>query len=302
MGRKKKTTECLVQDTMPFITILENEDISGTEVSEKSTGTNTAEINPYSMPPIQFIRNSYGLLNHINHKFNNFGFVDWKAMINHEHIVLNRESFLKKDNPIDIEKLSEEEIISLKEKCDDKDKLIKLAGYKEIAQLRGMKSISVKANYVENYGVQAVCTIKWVPNYEQSFTECKSCGLADATLENTSMEMSKYLSSIAENRAFVRAVRSFLQINIAGQDELKFEKPEEFNVVAPISTQNFSGPQSALDKKMKSAKKGFSELTQFLLSKYPEKVTGAEIWTSVSDIPSQEATFILGIFNEFIGK
>lgn len=254
-----------------------------------------------NVPPIS-LRNDYGLYEHIDYKFTKFGFVDWKAMISPEHIVLNRENFLRKDSPIDISSLSEEELNILKEKADEKDKLIKLSGYRELAQIRGYSSISTECKFVpEIKAIQATCFIDWVPNYEQNYKEVRTCGVADASYDNTSFDMSKYLSCIAENRAFVRAVRNFLQINIAGQDELKSETVEDFAAKNQASL-TLSGPQGALDKKLKDKKRGFNELVQFALSKYPDKVMGADLWNSVRDMQSSDATFLLGKFEEFLSR
>lgn len=253
-----------------------------------------------SIPPISE-RNNFGLFDNVNYSFKENGFVDWRAMVSHEHIVLNRENFLKKENPIDLDALSEEEVEKLKSKASEKDILIKLSGYKELAQLRGFKELLTKVIYYpESNLAKAECIIKWLPNYETEGFEVTFNGNADACPENTNGFSSKYLTAIAENRAIIRAIRGFLQIQVVGQDEIKSETPEDFRESGPVLL--LSGPQGAIAKKLKDSKKTLAELVQFAMSKYEYSISNPESWNKVQDISPADATFLLDKFDEFLKR
>lgn len=250
---------------------------------------------------ISLNRRKDGLLPGLSYKFKKTGFVDWKDMISTEHIVLNKENFLKKATPIDITELSDEDLDALKKKASEKDILIKLSGYRELAQIRGYKSIISKVKYYEETNfAQATCKIVWLPNYETSDIEVETNGNADACPENTNGFSSKYLVAIAENRAFARAVRSFLHINIASQDEIKTETPIDFQ--DSNYTIQLSGPQGAVARKLKDAKRSFAELAQFAMVKYQNQLTNVENWEDVKDINPQDSAFLLSKFNEFLNR
>lgn len=252
-------------------------------------------------PPSLLKRNQYGLYDNIKYSFKTNGFVDWRNMISSEHIVLNRENLLKRENPIDIDTLSEEELETLKQKAYDKDILIKLSGYKELAQLRGFTELLTTVEYFADSNLaKANCIIKWVGNYETDGLPVTSNGNADACPENTNGFASKFLIAIAENRAIIRAIRGFLQIHIAGQDELKNETPSDFRESGPVLL--LSGPQGAIAKKLKDSKRTLAELVQFILTKYEYSVSSPEIWNKVQDIPAADATFILDKFDEFLNS
>lgn len=248
-----------------------------------------------------FERDRHGLLDHVEYTFKQNGFVDWRKMISAEHIVLNRENFLKKENPIDLDTLTEEEVDKLKSKASEKDILIKLSGYKELAQLRGFKELLTKVEYfTESNLAKAECIIKWLPNYETDGLDVTSNGNADACPENTNGFSSKYLTAIAENRAIIRAIRGFLQIQVVGQDEVKSETPEDFRESGPVLL--LSGPQGTIAKKLKDNKRTLAELVQFAMSKYQYSISNAESWNKVQDISPADATFLLDKFEEFLKR
>ena len=105
--------------------------------------------------------------------------------------------------------------------------LIKLAGIKELAKLRGFTRVHYDVIKCEIDHVSVKCEINWIPNFENpkeasdflppstSFED-----LANATVHNTSSFAQKFLETIAANRAFVRCVRNFLNIHIVGADEI----------------------------------------------------------------------------------
>lgn len=301
MGRPKKiTTDDTTSPAVAGITFVADigDDIK-TDCVQSEVELEITE-SKVSKPP--FVkRNTWGLFDHIKYTYKPNGFVDWRSMISSEHIVLNKENFLRKENPIDLDTLGEDEMEALKRKASEKDILIKLSGYKELAQLRGIRSLVTEVNYIsESNFARAECKITWLPNYETNYYEVVTNGNADACPENTNGFSSKYLVAIAENRAIIRAIRSFLQIQIVGQDEVKSETPDDFRESGPVLL--LSGPQGAIAKKLKDSKKTLAQLVQFAITKHSYGVSNPEFWNKVQDIPPADATYLLDKFGEFLNE
>ncbi len=79
-----------------------------------------------SKPPKITKRNEHGLIDGANYVFQEDGTVDWRKMVNNNHIVPNRDN------------TSETDVTKLK----DKDLIILLAGLKEVAQISMAKGIN----------------------------------------------------------------------------------------------------------------------------------------------------------------
>lgn len=251
-----------------------------------------------NVPPVEEIRNSFGLLCKVNYKFTPEGFVDWRAMIPDEYVVLNREKYLKKSNPIDVATLSEEEYKKLKEKASEADKVIKLAGLKEVARIRGFNSIDVDLQ-PEGDRVIAKATINWISNYETKGSGNTNVGVAEAHLDNTYGLSQRYLASIAENRAIARAIRFFLNIHTVSQDEIRVEELDDFGSGGGESY----SPATVVQKKVKDAKKSFEEFIQWIIESGEfDEMEQAKVWEKFTDIPAREATIILSKINGFLKK
>jgi len=213
--------------------------------------------------------------------------IDWKALIPDSEIVLNREAFLKKG--INVNELSKEDQASLKAEAAENEKLIKLNGFKHLARLRGLKAS--KCHVVESSAERVVVQqmLSFLPNSENP-EGLEVHAVANATLNNVmGATFQSYLEPIAQNRAFVRAVKDALGINILGQDEL----PLEANAIIVEKT---AGPSihAALDQVMESKCISWSDLKATLVSKEHE-YQGCRDWNSSKDIP--QAT-VLGLLTE----
>lgn len=220
------------------------------------------------IPPVEFERNRFGLYNHIDYKFKEDGTVDWRAMIKPEYLIPDK----KKTNETDITKL------------DDRQLQILLPGIKELAQLRGYTSVDHAVIATGNEFVAVKTTICWAPNFETNNQPVCFSALADAHIHNTKGFTSNYLSTIAENRGFVRAVRNFLQIHIVGQDEIGTVEAE-----GASSQTQASDPLKDIFEKMKtsldSRKITFIQFQNVLIH---EKFKGAEDWKSFDSIPRED--------------
>ena len=153
----------------------------------------------YDQGPAKFKRNPFGLLDYVDYEFNEDGSVNWRSMIKDEHLFPNKSWFdlRKKDVP--------RSIVGLK----DHQLLIKLSGIKELAKLRGFSDVSYEVVKCEIDHVAAICHMKFLPNYETSGQAVEFQDMANATFDNTSSFATKFLETIACNRAFVRCVRNF---------------------------------------------------------------------------------------------
>jgi hypothetical protein len=229
-----------------------------------------------------FSRDSYGLLECIDYIFNQDNTINWRAMINKEHLVPNRDAF-KNQKDINLKEL---DVSSLQ----DNQLLILLAGLKELAQIRGYKNVRYDVIQAQPDYVAVKCTIDWLPNFE-TFNEAVSfSALADAHLDNTKDFAKNFLMAIAENRAFIRAVRSFLKINIVGNDEMG--KTTHIDTEIESNT-TVTQPIALLQKTMDEYKITFDQIKARAIQK---KMENAENWLNINDIsPLSMFTIISGI-------
>jgi hypothetical protein len=216
-----------------------------------------------------FSRNDKGLLSNIIYKYNEDGTIDWKSMVKPEFLVPNKDKFPTGTDfsLIDVTKV------------DDGQLLILLGGIKDIACIRGFTKVNYNVITARQDYVAVKCNICWIPNYETGMQEVKFSALADAHFENTSGFGNKFLMAIAENRAFIRAVRNFLRINIVGQDEIDPKKKNE-----TIDESQPTNPANVLSKVMSEVGLNFETIKTKLIS---ENHSEAIEWNSISDIPKK---------------
>ena len=215
-------------------------------------------------PPSVFKRNQYGLIEDetVTYHFNEDGTVNWRKMIKAEFLVANRD----RTDETDITKLEDNELIIL------------LGGLKDLASVRGFKSVTYKIHEASPEYVCASCTISWIGNYETEQGEPVVFeSVADAGIKNTESFGQMYLAAIAENRAFCRAVRNFLRINIVAKEEIKNVK-----ISTPAPSSNAASPDLFLKNLMKEKKITFESIKGKMVN---EKVDGADAWSSIKDIP-----------------
>lgn len=233
-----------------------------------------------STPQYSVKFNSDGLRAGIEYKFDKLGFIDWAKMIDEKYIVANRSNLERRKQPIPTD-LS----------ClDDKDKLVLLWGFKKVAQLRGYRSIRFFPLFVSEGLISLECQICWRGNYETDNQEICFSGCGDAHAGNTFSFAKKYLTAIAENRAFVRAVRNSLDIPISGQDEIG---PDQEDASSPIvSTDSLkSSPANLLKVKLKEKNKTFASLKARVEA---DKICDSSLWQSEEDVPLDKILTILG--------
>lgn len=243
-----------------------------------------------------------GLIEGKEYKFTQDGFVDWRAMIDPQFLYPNKDYFeiRKQPVPTSIEGL------------DDKQLLIMLGGIKELARLRGFKSVRYNIKHEAPNYVTAMCCIEWMGNYETSGETVTFEDVANATEANTDNFCLKFLETIACNRAFVRCVRNFLNIHIVGADEIDKSKNKVVDIsdlvqssVIPIT------PQGALEKNVNDKLKIFSfeDFKAHLRNMWTtatesndtatlELLAEAKNWSGFTDIPAKTARVLIKKIND----
>lgn len=178
------------------------------------------------------------------------GLIDWKAMIPTKYLFINEEKAKKSK-------------VEIPEKIEDADEsivVIKLGGIRWLARVRGYESVSYEVVQTSP-DVIVKCQICWTPNLENpvgaTYEEIASCGSKNADSFGQS-----FAETVAANRAFVRCVRNFLNINIVGEEELS-EEPE-----APTegSKSVSADPQSIFVQKCKDKGMSDEEVAEFCIS------------------------------------
>ena len=250
----------------------------------KKTATTEPTTIDNSVGPISFSRDEHGLLKNVQYIFNDDGSVNWRAMIKNEHLFPNRGWFESrgKDVPNSAQGLKDHQL------------LIKLSGIKELARLRGFSSLSFWAERCEENHVAITCNMTFIPNYETGDKEITFQDMANATLENTSSFATKFLETIACNRAFVRCVRNFLNVHIVGDDEI--DKSDNSPSASKEHLSSALSPHSVLEKKFIVFDELKSKLRE-LWSANKYKNDDVKKWTDFSDIPPKEARILIGLIN-----
>lgn len=240
---------------------------------------------------LSYKRDDLGLLSGISYVFNDDGSVDWRSMVKSEFLYVNKEWFelRKKEIPKSVEDLT------------DRQLLILLGGIKELARLRGYSSVSYNISGDKDH-VVATCRIDWIGNFESDGKPIYFEDVANANQYNTDKFCQKFLEAIACNRAFVRCVRNFLNVNIVGDDEIdksgksvsvdSSEESEEIYAMKPYETL-----ENTLKEKGISSYEAFYAWLreQWRLETY--KNEEAKEWTKFSDIPARECRRLLFILS-----
>lgn len=236
-------------------------------------------------------RNAWGLIENIDYKTNEDGSINWRAMVKPEHLFPNKGWFeaRKQAVPNTIEGLNDTQL------------LIKLAGIKELAKLRGYTSVKYDVIKCEPSYVAIKCGITWIPNYESEY-ESYYEDVANATVNNTSDFAVKFLETIAANRAFVRTVRNFLNVHIVGSDEIDTSKKGTPAISDEDNEVTLPSSQGMLEKTAKiNGLNNFEEFQNYLRDAWRlgvYKNAEAKVWTCYNDIPAKEARILMSILKD----
>ena len=242
---------------------------------------------------IPSLRDERGLIKNVNHIFKKDGTVDWRAMVNPAHLYPNKDWFARRNMAVP----------ETSEGLRDDQLLIKLAGIKEVAKLRGFNRVTFNFPKLDNDYVVATSQVDWIENFETSFdpnafTMIASMDVANATSENTDGFGQKFLETIAANRAFVRTVRNYLGIHIVGEDEIAKGNGAKAQVnegSADVSPQGILAKKFAESSHCHSGTEwaDFKEWLRDLWKQEAYRNESAKEWKSWSDVPAKEARTLL---------
>ena len=249
--------------------------------AKKTTTKKTTPKKPSG--PELYKRNQYGIFDNVEYVFNSDGSVNWRAMVKPEFLYPNKDWFA----------IRGQEIPKSVEGLNDRQLLIMLGGIKELAKLRGYLSIDFDVNNISDDYVTAKCKIVWDKNYEstevQSYTD-----VANASSRNTDAFCSKFLETIACNRAFVRCVRNYLNVHIVGADEIDKSKGADNSTSIEEESPAVITPSGLLEKILREKHsvdsfESFKEILRDLWKNERYRNEEAKNWKSFQDISSKEA-------------
>lgn len=229
--------------------------------------------------------NQLGLVQDVEYKFKPNGRVDWRAMINPKYLVLNRQKQkeIEEKYQKSIDQISPTEV-------DDSFLLILLNGIKELATLRGYICVNSKLVKADRDHCAAECSITWTPNFETFNQPITFSDAAGASVDNTNGFGTFFLETIAINRAFVRAVRNFLGVEITGQDEIggKFKKEAASNSQTVAFSSN-----AILEERCTNKGITFEAFRKRVIDNHQDKLSkGAnpQAWGSFNDLKPIDAS------------
>ena len=170
----------------------------------------------------EFTRNEKGLLTHINYLFNDDGQVDWRKMIPSKYLYPNiqKKDRIEKIIKVPINQYDPTKHLDVPDDC----LCILLSGIRHLAILRGCTSLKTRPVVATQSYACVTAEMTWIPNFE--LTPLTFGDSSSAHPGNVSGFGIDYLVEVATNRAFCRAVRNYLNINIVSKEELSGKEIE----------------------------------------------------------------------------
>lgn len=211
-------------------------------------------------PPFSLTRNGSGLLDNVNYIYSIDGTIDYRKMVPKEFLVPNALTTTETD----ITKLT------------DKDILIVLKGIRWLANLRGFSSVKFSDIIASTEYVLTKCQITFIANYETNNSQIVFESLGDASIGNTRGFGKNFLSACAENRAFSRCVRNFLNLGIVSEEEIESANPIQNNT-------NADSPAIVLKQLMDQQSYTFEKIKDKLVN---DNIENAKNWQKIEDIPN----------------
>lgn len=155
-----------------------------------------------------------GLLPNFNYSFDEFGRVDWEALIPTKYFYARKESFPDGTN------LSEIDVSTL---TPDK-RVLNLDGVKFLMDLRGATNISIETVTSTPEHASVAVKIDWTPCIDQGMQPYSTIGICDAHAFNNVEPFKYVLASLSENKGISRATRTATRVKTYAADELRGSK------------------------------------------------------------------------------
>lgn len=195
---------------------------------------------PISTPPAitPFRRDpDTGLVEGVSYQLGPDGRIDWKRMVDKRYlyIIRDKEAAAMKAQGKALADLD----LSL---VDERWLRIKLAGFNQLLNLRGYRSLQYHSLVSTDSKAAVVCEIELIGNVETDGMPVICSAMASATVMSTGPHFASYLETFAENRALARCVKRALQINVLSEDEIDAEALSKVTNTAAEATPSAAAP------------------------------------------------------------
>ncbi len=237
-------------------------------------------------------RDENGLLPNVQYILTDDGRIDWRKMIPSQYLYPNpqfADAITKKFNKLPT-------LVPITE-IPDQWLAITLAGIKYLCYLRGYNSIHTRVNSSSPEYASATTEISFIPNLE---TEGRAATFSDsgcAHFNNTKGFGNHYLVEIATNRAFCRAVRNFLGINLVSSEELG-SKEQLIDTQSPTPSNDLRSKAREIAKSL--GFKSYGDITAGFES--IEIKTDWRQYGKIDEIPDDKLFFFLSDLQTFKNK
>ena len=225
---------------------------------------------------------------------------NWRNLIPLEYLKI-KDSWLIANGVENYNELTAEQKEELRDRAGDENMSILLGGFKHIAHLRGIKGTSYQVTSNET-GTHITCVGR--VDFQETkilgyiFPEASFSGVANASTENTTFPFGKFMESIAENRAFCRAIRMACNINAVGEDEMETRPSEGKDIFADDT--GIRTAQGSLERLMIEKSKTFSDMKRWLETQSTKTNEDGkrlapynENWNDYKDIESNDCLSII---------
>lgn len=244
MGRPRKNQQSTLTDTYSPVGATQPPDVIP-ESMQTDQVKKSPEPHPYSEQIAKRTRDPLtGLLPNFSYTFDEFGRVDWEALIPAKYFYPRRESF---DQGTDLS------TIDVSTLTPDK-RVLNLDGIKFLMDVRGATNISIETITSTPEHASVAVKIDWTPCIDQGMQPYSTIGICDAHAFNNVEPFKFVLASLSENKGISRATRLATRVKTYAADELRGSK--DANKLDGESSASVSGgvsPQSMLISVMKQA-------------------------------------------------
>ena len=237
------------------------------------------------------------------------GTMHWRGCVKPEHLYIKKGDEAKVATSLGITPQDIKEGKFDITRVEDKHLVIRKAGLIELARIRGYTSAAPEVKYASRDYVIVQTWIHWSAFEGQPATV--TGGVGEASPDNTSSFMRVYLAAAAENRAFSRAVRQFLNIDIVSADELGGNGVEPEVDSAPSVASSLS-PQGVLQKTVEEAKSSFDKIKTASIAKFKHDTdqlakdpaykaafkSDPSVWTKYEDISALDCMTLIELINK----
>lgn len=236
------------------------------------------------------------------------GSINWRALVQPQHVYVKKGDEAKVATALGVTPQDIKEGKYDTTRVEDKRLVIRKAGLIELARIRGYTSALPEVKCSNRDYVVVQTHIHWAAFDGQP--PVSTGGVGEASPDNTSSFMRFYLAAAAENRAFSRAVRQFLNIDIVSADELGGNSVEP-EVDSGSSMSTSWQPQDVLQKKVEEAKSSFEKMKAAAVAKFKhdteqlakdplykaEFKTDPAVWVKYADITAIDCLTLIELID-----